>query len=121
MLWSAAPTNMLAGTLEGRWLMSHDLVISIVDGADPTIKLVGELEIASAHELRAVLRDVVGDVTLDLAELTFLDSSGMSVLLGAHRRFEAEARTLRLVGMSPPVRRAVELAGLDNVLVVDHR
>ena len=99
--------------------MSHDFVISIVDGADPTIRLEGDLDLASAHELRAVLRDVGGDTTVDCSCLTFIDSSGISVLLGAHRRLEAEGHTLRLVGMSPTVRRPVELAGLDKVLVLD--
>jgi|SRR5438270_4304991 len=100
--------------------MSHDFVISVVDGDPTTIRLDGELELASAHELRAVLRDVASDTTVDCSGLTFIDSSGISVLLGAHRRLEAEGHTLRLVGMSPTVRRAVELAGLDKVFVLDH-
>jgi len=100
--------------------MSHDFVISIVNGADPTTRLDGELDLASAHELRAVLRDVGGDTTIDCSGLTFIDSSGISVLLGAHRRLEAEGHTLRLVGMLRTVRRSFELAGLDQVLVLDH-
>jgi anti-anti-sigma factor len=99
--------------------VSPEFTITIEDGAEPTIRLAGELDLASAYRLRGVLRDVGGDMTLDLSELTFLDSSGMSVLLGAHRRFEAEGHTLRLVGMSSSVRRAVHLAGLDEVLVLE--
>ena len=99
--------------------MSQEFTITVEDGAATTIRLAGELELASAHQLRGVLRDVAGDATLDLSDLTFLDSSGMSVLLGAHRRFEAEGRTLRLVGMSSSVRRAVHLAGLEDVLVLE--
>ena len=37
-----------------------------------------------------------------------------------HRRLEAEGHTLRLVGMLRTVRRSFELAGLDQVLVLDH-
>src|SRR4051812_35795904 len=78
-----------------------------------TIRITGEVDLECAHELRAVLHGVEGDAELDREELSFLDSTGMSVLLAAHRRFEAERRRLRLVGVSEAVQRALRIGGLD--------
>src|SRR5258706_10631574 len=84
-----------------------------------TIRLAGELDLACAHELREALRGLEGDAVLDCSELSFVDSTGLSVLLGAHRRFEAEGDRLRLVGVSQRVRRTLHVAGLDHVLIVE--
>jgi anti-anti-sigma factor len=84
-----------------------------------TVRVAGEVDLACAHRLRAALRGLTGDAVLDCSELSFIDSTGLSVLLGAHRRFEAEGRRLRLVGVSPAVHRTLHVAGLDRVLLVE--
>ena len=84
-----------------------------------TIRIAGEVDLECAHKLRSLLRDLEGDATLDCLELSFMDSTGMSVLLGAHRRFEAEGHHLRLVGLSRAVQRALRIGGLDHVLIIE--
>ncbi len=53
----------------------------LVDGAG--IKLTGELDLATAQQLREALAAVASasEVVLDLSELTFMDSSGLAVLV----------------------------------------
>ena len=77
------------------------------------------MDLECAHELRALLRSLTGDVVLDCSELSFIDTTGFSVLLGAHRRFEAEGDRLQLVGVSQAVRRTMQVTGLDGVLNVE--
>jgi anti-sigma B factor antagonist len=84
-----------------------------------TIRIAGEVDLACAHQLRAALRSLNGDAVLDCSELSFIDSTGMSVLLGAHRRFEAEGHRLRLVGVSQAVHRTLRVAGLDRVFIIE--
>ena len=84
-----------------------------------TIRIVGEVDLACAHQLRAAVRGLKGDAVLDCSELSFIDSTGLSVLLGAHRRFEAEGHRLQLIGVSPAVHRTLHVAGLDRVLIVE--
>jgi anti-sigma B factor antagonist len=84
-----------------------------------TVRIAGELDLECAHELRAVLHGLEGDAALDCLELSFMDSTGMSVLLGAHRRLEAEGHHLRLVSVSRAVQRALHMGGLDGVLTVE--
>jgi anti-sigma B factor antagonist len=79
----------------------------------PVVVLVGELDVANAHRLRAHLQTVTtGAVVLDLAELTFMDSSGIAVLLEAAQR----GLTITLRNPSEIVRALVEVTGLTGVL-----
>lgn len=83
------------------------------------IHLVGELDMSTADELDAALRTAPDDeeLTLDLTELTFIDSSGIQVLLRyvASRDGRAGDGTLVLVGAAPNVRRALEIVGIDRI------
>jgi anti-anti-sigma factor len=79
----------------------------------------GELDIATAPELIAMLtrlRRLGRAVALDLAEVTFIDSTGLTALIDAHRDAESEGRQFSVRRASPAVRRVVELAGVGRVL-----
>lgn len=90
------------------------------DGAAVTIALHGELDIAAAPQLREALLDVVNRprvrVSVDLAGLEFIDSTGIGVMVGAWRRLEAQAGTLELINAKPRVADAIQLVGLDRLL-----
>ena len=66
-----------------------------------TIAVSGELDIASADRLRAAIRSAENGTTrwiiLDLEELTFMDSTGLSALLEARRRPSLKGDRLRFV------------------------
>ncbi len=86
---------------------------------------VGELDIASAgvleHQLHE-LRDAGFDhVVLDMRELTFIDSSGIRVVLSEHRFAETSDHEFSLVNVPPVIRRALEVCGLLALLHVDVR
>jgi anti-anti-sigma factor len=55
-----------------------------------TISAAGELDVASVEELDRAIQDAVGSdaaqIVVDLRELSFIDSTGLSVLLTARRR-----------------------------------
>jgi len=86
-----------------------------------TLAVAGELDVASAPMLadRLAAVDAAGGVrhvVLDLRALTFLDSCGVALLLGAARRAERDGRRLTIVGTQPHPRRVLELCGLLDVL-----
>lgn len=90
------------------------LEISPLD--DGGFKLSGELDLASARELRQVLlfdAAARGTLRLDLSELTFMDSSGLSAILD-HARARNGAGPVVLVDPTPPVARVLELMSLDQ-------
>src|SRR5690242_11454468 len=66
------------------------------DGDSLTIALAGELDLSSVHDLEtAILAAEKSDATLilvDLAEVTFIDSTGLSQLLDAKKRSNGRFR-----------------------------
>jgi anti-sigma B factor antagonist len=95
--------------------------ISRADGA-VVVALAGELDLATAAGLRRRLADVVrvdpppAKVVLDLAQLGFVDASGISVLLSAQRALAARGGTMVLRSPSRLVKRVVKVLELDHAL-----
>jgi len=69
---------------------------------------------AVKDELRAVLSPLEGVVTVDLAAVTFVDSSTIGVFVGAHKRLSADGGALRLRSPQGLPRRALEVVGLKD-------
>ncbi len=53
---------------------------------------------------------------LDLAEVTFMDSTGLTTLMDAHRAAEEDGWSFTVRRASPAVRRVFELANVTGVL-----
>jgi anti-anti-sigma factor len=94
----------------------------VEDGGDAgwTLALAGELDMANAATLSAELERAERDaakITIDLRELRFIDSTGIAVLVAAHRRLDGDDDRLRLIRSDADgVRRVLELTGLDREL-----
>jgi anti-anti-sigma factor len=78
----------------------------------------GELDAYSApalEDLTASLRaDGCHDLTLDLSQTTFVDSSGLRVLLALHTELSAGPGRLAIQAPSDPVTRLLEITGLTR-------
>jgi anti-sigma B factor antagonist len=84
----------------------------------------GELDIGGAQSAEDVLRRVESDgaptLTIDLRGLTFMDSTGLRMLVAADKRAHEAGRTLRIVRGPAPVQRILDLTGLgDKLPIVD--
>jgi anti-sigma B factor antagonist len=85
-----------------------------------SLVLRGELDLSSCPSLRATL-DGLGPyrvIEVDCRELEFLDSTGIAMLLGLHRRLEREQRRVVLTGLMPRIRRVLQIAGVDDALAI---
>jgi anti-anti-sigma factor len=78
----------------------------------------GELDLVTVEMLRAALDDIEGTerLVLDLRGLSFMDSTGLQLLVALHQRAQRDGLHLTLVAPTAPVDRAVELCGLDTQL-----
>jgi anti-anti-sigma factor len=79
----------------------------------------GELDIATAPELEellARLRHHGHAVTIDLAEVTFIDSTGLTALMEAHRLAHSNGWSFSVRRPSPAVQRVFDLAGVGRLL-----
>ena len=83
------------------------------------IALLGELDLASADELDGVIRDAeetdVGWIVVDLSGVSFIDSTGLSVLLKAKRR--SDGRLRYIPSCHDSVTRLLQLTG--TLAIVD--
>ena len=89
-------------------------------GDRAVVRLVGEVDLAAERLWWLALDDARAlsrTVEVDLSHVTFIDSSGLRLLLAALRKAEAESEDLTLVSASDAVRRLVELSGLSDLLV----
>ncbi|WP_197677596.1 STAS domain-containing protein [Micromonospora krabiensis] len=86
-----------------------------------TLRPVGEIDLATADALDAALADALGrpgitEVVVDLADVGFLDSSGIRVLVGAAAAARRAAATLRVVDPQPVVARVLRITAVGGLL-----
>lgn len=92
-------------------------------GTDVVIAITGEIDAATASALSAELEDAIAStaprVVVDFSRLSFIDSSGLSMLIAAHRRLVEDGRGLVVRSAPPSARRLLEISGLDRVLSIE--
>ena len=87
------------------------------DGTGSVVTASGQLDLAVKEELREVLSPLSGVVTVDLSDVTFVDSSAIGVFVGAHKRLTAGGGALRLRHPQDMPRRVLEIVGLEEWIV----
>ena len=90
-----------------------------LSGHPPVLHVRGDIDASTSAALTAAVDDLAsasdGPLVIDLSKVTFMDSSGLSVLINAHQR----GFTIVVRQPSEVVRRVVELTGLEAVLVIE--
>lgn len=106
--------------------MTHDELNIDVKSEDGGSRLVfalrGSLDLATAPTVRAALTEATEkgthDLIVDLSQLEFLDSTGLGVLIGAHRRTAERVGSFRLVASEGSILRLLNITGLIAVFAV---
>ena len=84
------------------------------------IRASGELDLASAGCLWRAITDALrlrcADINVNLTDLTFMDCSGIYVLLRGRRAASENGGRLRLTSVSPAVERVITLARVGTLL-----
>ena len=87
------------------------------------VSLEGELDLATAPQLRERLvvlaEENDPDIVLDLTHLSFIDSTGLSVLVMALNRSRAAGGSIMLRNPSASVMRILEITGLVSVFAIE--
>lgn len=81
----------------------------------------GEVDIRVTDDLRSILEDSLGKnsvnhLVFNLSRVSFIDSSGLGVILGRYKRLAQQGGRVSLVAPQPQVRRVLVLSGLLTVL-----
>ncbi|MEU5786286.1 STAS domain-containing protein [Micromonospora purpureochromogenes] len=97
------------------------ITLTNIGGRLLRVSVAGEVDFATSGELRAALDAVLADLTgtpveVDLAEVPFLDSSGVHVLLDAYAWAADRDCPLVVANARPVVRRVLEITGVLALL-----
>ena len=100
------------------------LQIFVRNEEDPTkVIIAGELDGSTARFLREKLAELTADLdgalALDVSLLTFIDSTGLSLILSVHKNLQARGLDLTIVDPTPMTRRLLQITGLDQVLRIE--
>jgi anti-anti-sigma factor len=83
-------------------------------------RLHGEVDTGTAPQVRLELHHAINsggaDLVVDCSELTFIDSTGIALLLEANRLLEVDGRNLLIVNVPPGPRRVFDALGLTDLL-----
>ena len=93
--------------------------VEVIDGM-PVVAAPEEIDAANAAGLRAALLDAAahrkGTLVVDMSRTRFCDSSGLNVLVRAHRRAQTEGGEVLLVICATAVLRILALTAIDRVI-----
>ena len=95
----------MGATVDFPHALQLELAYQVAGDGRATVRVTGELDIATADQAYAYLRDVVdsqdGPVTMNLAELTFCDAAGLGVLARVAGYAKRSGRSLKLTAARP--------------------
>jgi anti-anti-sigma factor len=92
------------------------------EGKACTVYLQGELDLASFETVDQVLREAAeraNEITIDLSDLTFMDSTGLRLLFEADARARTDSHSIRVIGATGQVKKVMELTGTFGRLTSD--
>jgi anti-sigma B factor antagonist len=88
----------------------------------PVLEVSGEIDVASAPEFHKSASDLIASgppiAVIDLSGVSFIDSTGLGVLVRAETQAREAGKSLRLVVTQPQIMKLLELTGLDEVFTV---
>ncbi|MFZ0251204.1 MAG: STAS domain-containing protein [Acidimicrobiales bacterium] len=115
------PTRDVSDASDGESVESPGLRIDVRrDDHEAIVQLSGELDLSSAPQLRDFLvtllsEDGPGRLVVDLSDLVYLDSTGLSVLVTAHKRAISSGTAFSLASPNSSVRRLLGITALDQI------
>ncbi len=120
--WDWRVTSSAPGESDLRVDVQDALTMETSESGDGAVTLAiqGEIDFGNVGALRARLSELIrsgsGPLTIDLADVDFVDSTTIGVLIQAKKRLTQSERDFRIAQPKPGVRRTIELAGLVDYL-----
>lgn len=83
-------------------------------------KLIGEVDISNAHQLKKQLETAYGehasDIAVDVSSLSYIDSTGLGVIIGVYGNMKESGHRIRLLEPRENIRKLLRITSLDKVL-----
>ncbi|MEE8378813.1 MAG: STAS domain-containing protein, partial [Gammaproteobacteria bacterium] len=91
-------------------------------GSELTVKLSGEMDAFGCTKIRTELEQLANskehNLLLDLSLVTFLDSSGIGLIVFLFKRLKARERSLEMIGVQGQPQELIELLRINSVIPV---
>jgi len=94
-----------------------EINISTNDGV-ATVKLAGRLDTNTSYDLEKELKSVIEgdvDVVFDLAELEYITSAGLRVLLASFKKLYSNGHTMKIINVNEAVMSVFEVTGMSSI------
>ena len=97
-----------------------------VTGEVVTARLSGEIDHHSARAMReeidnAVELNMPTLLVLDFKDVSFMDSSGIGLVMGRYRTLSKSGAELHITGASPQIHKMLKLAGIEKLAKLEGR
>jgi anti-sigma B factor antagonist len=93
------------------------------DGLQCYIKLRGEIDIYTAPDFKKSLYEAIDkydkDVIVDMQDLSYIDSTGLGILVGALRHIKENNCNMIIRNPRSTVRKLFKITGLDKVFIME--
>ena len=93
------------------------------DGKNVVISVKGEIDIYSAPDFKECLyqsiNDVQQNIILDFSDLSYIDSMGLGILVGALKRVKEKDRNITIKNPKSTVRKLFRITGLDKAFIIE--
>ncbi|MEV4256398.1 STAS domain-containing protein [Spirillospora sp. NPDC049652] len=97
--------------------VEHEVVQDVT-----VVKINGEIDVFTSPRLRENLLEIIDNgglyLVVDLGEVTFLDSTGLGVLVGIYHRLRARDGSMSFTGVNERVRRVFHVTQLTKIFVL---
>lgn len=95
---------------------------TLTDADWAVLAVAGEVDLATVPELERAVKSVLDDgkanLVIDLSDTSFMDSTGLRVLINADREFKDADRDLAILVKPGPISRLIDVSGMDELLRV---
>jgi anti-sigma B factor antagonist len=83
------------------------------------LDVVGEIDVYTAPQFKTSVNDILGTgqehLIINMAAVTYMDSSGFGILLSATKRLRPQGGTVNLVKCTPAIDRILRITRLDSI------
>ena len=87
------------------------------------VLLKGEVDISTAPEFKTRLYELVGegdkDIELFCEELSYIDSTGLGILVGALKRVKKNENSVYIYRLKDNIKKLFRITGLDKVFILE--
>ncbi len=85
------------------------------------VRMAGELDMLSAERIRLeidkrILDEGINNLVLNLGGVSFIDSSGLGMIIGRYKKIKSKAGHMFIVGAKPQVEKILVYSGINRLL-----